>query len=106
MKNLFILLMAFCLQIICHNTQAQSNPKYWQYAPNPVLGWNSWDIFGTTVTEQQAKEQADAMSSTCCPVAINILQLIYSGMNPIQRGIHIKKVPSLLWMNMDASHPA
>ena len=26
------------------------------------MGWNSWDIFGTTVTEQQVKDQADAMA--------------------------------------------
>jgi methionyl-tRNA synthetase len=26
------------------------------------MGWNSWDCFGTTLTERQAKEQADAMA--------------------------------------------
>ena len=28
----------------------------------PPLGWNSWDCFGTTLTEAQAKAQADAMA--------------------------------------------
>ena len=26
------------------------------------MGWNSWDCFGTTVTEQQTKEQTDFMA--------------------------------------------
>jgi hypothetical protein len=46
---------------------AQNTPAYWQYAPKPPLGWNSWDIYGTTVTEQQIKEQADAMAVHLLP---------------------------------------
>lgn len=41
----------------------QSQPNHWNHAPTPPMGWNSWDIFGTTVTERQVQEQADAMSS-------------------------------------------
>ena len=91
MKNLFILLMAFCLQIICHNTQAQSNPKYWQYAPNPVLGWNSWDIFGTTVTEQQAKEQADAMVQHLLPSGYKYFTVDIQWYEPNSKGHSYKK---------------
>lgn len=32
----------------------------WQ--PTPAMGWNSWDCFATTVTEAQAKAQADVMA--------------------------------------------
>ncbi len=46
---------------------SQTTPKYWQFASKPVLGWNSWDCFGTTVTEQQVKEQADAMAKYLLP---------------------------------------
>ena len=31
------------------------------------MGWNSWDCFGTTVTEEQAKAQADAMAKYLKP---------------------------------------
>src|SRR5436190_81412 len=31
-------------------------------APAPPMGWNSWDSYGTTVTETQVKANADAMS--------------------------------------------
>ena len=33
------------------------------YAPTPPMGWNSWDCFGTAVTEQQTKENADYMAA-------------------------------------------
>jgi len=35
---------------------------FWAWAANPPMGWNSWDCFATTVTEEQAKAQADYMA--------------------------------------------
>ena len=31
------------------------------WAPTPPMGWNSFDCFGLSLTEAQAKEQAEAM---------------------------------------------
>jgi hypothetical protein len=31
-------------------------------SPTPPMGWNSWDSYGTTVTEAQVKANADAMA--------------------------------------------
>ena len=33
-----------------------------QVAPTPPMGWNSWDCFGTAVTEAQTKANADYMA--------------------------------------------
>ena len=33
------------------------------WAPAPPMGWNSWDCFGTTVNEAQAKKQTDFMAA-------------------------------------------
>jgi alpha-galactosidase len=33
-------------------------------APTPPLGWNSWDAYGTTVTEAEVKANTDVMAST------------------------------------------
>ena len=33
-------------------------------APIPPMGWNSWDSYGTTVTEAQVKANADVMAAT------------------------------------------
>ncbi|TWT84115.1 Alpha-galactosidase A precursor [Planctomycetes bacterium CA13] len=46
----------------------RADPPAWKNAPTPPMGWNSWDIFGTTVTEQQAKAQADAMAEHLKPL--------------------------------------
>ena len=32
-------------------------------APTPPMGWNSWDSYGTTVTEQEVKANTDYMAS-------------------------------------------
>ena len=32
-------------------------------APTPPMGWNSWDSYGTTVTEAEVKANADAMAA-------------------------------------------
>ena len=34
-----------------------------KWAPTPVLGWNSWDCYGPTVTENEVKANADYMST-------------------------------------------
>ena len=37
------------------------------WAPKPPMGWNSWDCFATTVTEQQVKAHADYMATHLAP---------------------------------------
>ena len=61
------------LMIAALASNAQTNQPYWKFASTPPLGWNSWDIFGTTVTEQQIKEQADAMAIHLLPSGYNYL---------------------------------
>ena len=42
---------------------ANEAPRFRDWAPTPPMGWNSWDNFATTITEQQAKAQADYMAA-------------------------------------------
>ena len=91
MKKIFVLLMVFCMQKAYQSAQAQSNQKYWKYAPRPVLGWNSWDIFGTTVTEQQAKEQADAMARYLLPSGYKYFTVDIQWYEPNSKGHSYKK---------------
>jgi alpha-galactosidase len=37
-------------------------PAAEQIAPTPPMGWNSWDCYGTTVTEAEVKANADYMA--------------------------------------------
>jgi hypothetical protein len=65
MKHLSILLIV--VMAIIGFSCARNTSDFRDFAPKPPLGWNSWDIFGTTVTEQQIKEQADAMAEHLLP---------------------------------------
>jgi alpha-galactosidase len=42
---------------------ARCAPGFHAWAPRPPMGWNSWDNFATTVTEEQTRAQADFMAS-------------------------------------------
>ncbi len=82
---------AFSLFILCTiaslgNLNAQKSPDFWKYAPKPALGWNSWDVFGTTVTEQQIKEQADAMAKYLLPSGYNYLTVDIQWYEPESKG--------------------
>jgi lysophospholipase L1-like esterase len=37
-------------------------PAFWRFAPTPPMGWNSWDAFATTITEEQTKKETDVMA--------------------------------------------
>jgi len=41
--------------------------EFLSWAPTPPMGWNSWDSFGTTITEAQVKQQADFMAEHLLP---------------------------------------
>jgi hypothetical protein len=44
------------------NAHPKSAPAFWEWARTPPMGWNSWDSFGTAVTEAEVKAQANYMS--------------------------------------------
>ncbi|HEY3757532.1 MAG TPA: hypothetical protein VGL42_15370 [Opitutaceae bacterium] len=47
---------------------SNSAPTFRSWAPTPPMGWNSWDYFGTSITEAQANEQAAFEASHLLPV--------------------------------------
>ena len=44
------------------NAHSKSVPAFWEWARTPPMGWNSWDSFGTGVTEADVEAQANYMS--------------------------------------------
>ena len=50
-----------------------ANARFLGWAATPPMGWNSWDAFGTTLTEAQAREQADFMAAHLLPHGWRIL---------------------------------
>ncbi len=45
----------------------KKHPEAHRVAPTPPMGWNSWDVYGTAVTEAQVKATADAMATKLAP---------------------------------------
>jgi hypothetical protein len=78
--------------------QSDAAPKFWSYAPTPPLGWNSWDVFGTTVTEQQIREQADAMATHLLPSGYKFLTVDIQWYEPESKG-HSYNPRALLTMD-------
>jgi alpha-galactosidase len=58
MRTIAILLL--CITVSC-SAIAQ---KYENLAPTPPMGWNSWNIFQTNISEEQIRGIADQMVST------------------------------------------
>lgn len=51
------------IAVLSGSQHATADPlAFRQWAATPPMGWNSWDCFGTTVTETQTKEQTDFMA--------------------------------------------
>ena len=94
---------AFCLlgvaSCMAGSVAAQTaNPAHWQQALTPPLGWNSWDIFGTTVTEAQIQAQADAMQAELLPAGYDILTVDIQWYEPNSVG-HVYNPDAVLTMD-------
>ena len=83
-KSLVPLVLCYAMSIL--SVTAQTPKKYHTWAPTPPLGWNSWDCFGTTVTEQQIKEQADAMAKYLLPSGYKYLTVDIQWYEPEAKG--------------------
>ena len=86
MKPKFIIIFTFFIITTFGIGKSQTIRSYWDYAITPPLGWNSWDIFGTTVTEQQVKEQADAMAEQLLPSGYKYLTVDIQWYEPESKG--------------------
>lgn len=74
MKWFFLFPVCVCLFFNAIGQQKQSkksNKKpvkdFHSWAPTPPMGWNSWDCFGPTVTEDEVKANADYMAKYLKP---------------------------------------
>src|SRR5215470_10823767 len=49
--------------VLLHATQilAGSEPGFWKFSPTPPMGWNSYDVFGDSVTEEEVLANAGYM---------------------------------------------
>jgi hypothetical protein len=65
---------------------ADPPPAFLGWAATPPMGWNSWDAFGTTITEAQVKEQAEFMAARLRPHGWRVLTVDIQWYEPGARG--------------------
>jgi len=67
MKKIITLVFFASLLILFSFTQTRfdkpNDPPFLSWATTPPMGWNSWDCYGPTVTEDEVKANADYMSA-------------------------------------------
>ena len=61
------MILSFCFLLTCLQDPVvvKSNtkpPSFLKWAPKPPMGWNSWDCYGTTITEAQFRDNATVMA--------------------------------------------
>jgi alpha-galactosidase len=85
-NNKLVSFLFICVAICVSTVSAQTEKNYHTWASTPPMGWNSWDCFGTTVTEQQVKEQADAMLKYLLPSGYKYLTVDIQWYEPEAKG--------------------
>jgi hypothetical protein len=63
-RNYTLLLILLTVSLM---GRAQQKENFHSWAPTPPMGWNSWDCFGPTVTEDEVKANADYMAKYLKP---------------------------------------
>jgi len=69
-----------------------------EWARTPPMGWNSWDAFGTTVTEAQIQQQADVMAQRLKPHGWQYLTVDIQWYQPTAQG-HVYEEGAVLAMD-------
>ena len=66
-RRLAAILRGFALIVWTALPVRAATEEFHSWSPAPPMGWNSWNCFGTTVTESQTKAQADYMAEKLKP---------------------------------------
>jgi alpha-galactosidase len=49
--------------LMAAESSSSSRPAFYSWARTPPMGWNSWDAYGPTVTEEEVRANADYMAA-------------------------------------------
>jgi alpha-galactosidase len=75
--------------------EAPARPAFLDWAKTPPMGWNSWDSFGTAITEEQVKAQADYMAAHLLPFGWSVLTVDIQWYEPDAQGHGYRKDAAL-----------
>lgn len=81
-------------------------PDFHAWAPTPPMGWNSWDYFATTITEEQARTQAAHMAKDLLPHGWKYFVVDHQWFEPGANGFNYRKRPELVMDGYGRLQPA
>src|SRR5579872_3075264 len=70
---------------------AKGSRDFRRLAPTPPMGWNSWDGFGPTITEDAARANADIMARQLLPFGYDIFTIDIQWYEPGANGYEYRK---------------
>jgi alpha-galactosidase len=85
------LLLAAVLLLTLKVAGAGPALAYYEWAPTPPMGWNSWDCFATTVTEAQAKANAGVMAEKLKPYGWRYIVVDIQWYEPAATGFNYRR---------------
>lgn len=68
--------------------QSASTPAFWAWAERPVMGWNSWDFYGTSINEERTKAQTDYMAANLLTSGWNLITVDIQWYEPNATGFN------------------
>src|ERR1019366_3549838 len=86
--------------------QTNDAPAFLKWAPTPPMGWNSWDSFATTITEEQAKAETDYMAEHLLSHGWQYLVVDHQWFEPGANGFAYRKRPELVMDGYGRLQPA
>jgi len=63
-------------------------PTFASWAERPVMGWNSWNFYGTSIDEAKAKANADYMAANLLPFGYNVFTVDIQWYQPTATGFN------------------
>ena len=90
-----LLCAALSLGIFHQPATATTPPTFWSWADKPVMGWNSWDFYGTSINEERTKAQTDYLAANLLPYGWNLITVDIQWYEPNASGFNYTPNASL-----------
>jgi len=84
---LFGMLLAGCAVAPGGSAGKLDGPEFWSWAQKPVMGWNSYDAWGDTVTEEQVLANAQYMKDHLLAHGWNYIVVDFRWYDPNPNGV-------------------
>ena len=89
-KQTSLTCLALAVALAVPKQMRAADPPFWSWSPTPVMGWNSWDGFATTVTEAQTRAQAEVMNRLLAPHGWNLITVDIQWYEPNATGFEYR----------------